>query len=44
LGNRFMEKVLMDQIRPLKLPGTLLEQVQTMKDRWRSKSKRKSRR
>jgi hypothetical protein len=41
LGGRFMEKILMDQIRPLKLPGTLLEQVQTMNDRWRSKSKGK---
>jgi hypothetical protein len=41
LGEHFMSQVLLSQIRPLKLPQPLLNQVQTMVDVWGCKPKSK---
>lgn len=39
LGDRLMAQILLDQTRPLKLPSTLLNQVQAMVVNWRAKPK-----
>lgn len=39
LGERLMAQILLDQTRPLKLPQTLLNQVQTTMVSWRAKPK-----
>ncbi len=39
VGRRFMAEILMNQTRPLKLPQTLLHQVNTMMETWRKKPK-----
>jgi len=44
LGEHFMSQILLSQIRPLKLPNSLLNQVQTMMDVWGSKPKTKGKR
>jgi hypothetical protein len=42
LGEHFMSEVLLSQVRPLKLPQPLLNQVQTMMGVWGNKPKPKS--
>lgn len=38
LGERLMERLLLDETRPLQLPRTLREQVRAMQQRWRGPS------